>query len=287
VVAAVLCRAVALCVGWSAALRRIHEQKETKKTKIVGLVDLPPIHDSRFTIHQRARNAFTLIELLVVIIMIAILAGLLFPALIGAQNQAKKVQAKNDLTQIVSAVNAYYTEYGKYPVDSTAGGYVPADTYYGSGTAPSGITVSYTNDKLIDVLRNNTSSSSSANGGGNLVTTLNPRGIAFISLPSVKNQSQPKSGIATLTVTVNGISIPIGSFVDPYGTPYNVAIDGGYDNQISNPYGVPATGGAGSNPLFLGAIGWSLGSDQKLGTNGDKIYRTSGGAQSDDVISWQ
>ncbi len=234
-----------------------------------------------------AQRAFTLIELLVVIIMIGILAGLLFPALIGAQNQAKKVQAKNDLTQIVSAVNAFYTEYGKYPVDSTANNYNPADTYYGSGTAPSGITVTYTNDKLINVLRNNTSSTSNANGGGNLVTTLNPRGIVFISLPSVKNQSQPKSGIATLTVTVNGISIPIGSFVDPWGTPYSVAIDGGYDNQISNPYGAPATGGAGSNPLWLGAIGWSFGNDQKLGTNGDNVYRTSGGAQSDDVISWQ
>jgi hypothetical protein len=87
---------------------------------------------------------------------------------------------------------------------------------------------------------------------------------------------------------VNGISIPIGSFVDPWGTPYNVAIDGSYDNQISNPYGVPATGGAGSNPLWLGAIGWSSGSDQKLGTNNDKVYRNpTTGAQSDDVISWQ
>jgi prepilin-type N-terminal cleavage/methylation domain-containing protein len=299
----------------SAALQRIHEQKETK---IVGLVRTnrslfsasspitnhyplshlspnPPkdgfaVANNRSLITDNRVNApraFTLIELLVVIIMIAILAGLLFPALIGTQNQAKKVQAKNDVTQIVSAVNAFYTEYGKYPVDSTASGYVPADTYYGSGTAPTGITVSYTNDKLIDVLRNNTSSTSTANGGGNLVTTLNPRGIVFIALPSVRNQSQPKSGIATLTVTVNGISIPIGSFVDPYGTPYSVAIDGSYDNQISNPYGAPATGGAGTNPLFQGAIAWSFGSDQKLGTNGDKIYRTSGGAQSDDVISWQ
>ena len=41
--------------------------------------------------------------------------GLLFPAFRGVQDQAKKTQAKNDLTQIVTAVNAYYTEYGKYP----------------------------------------------------------------------------------------------------------------------------------------------------------------------------
>ena len=60
--------------------------------------------------------AFTLIELLVVIAIIAILIGLLFPAFRAVQDQAKRTQAKNDLTQIVNAVNAYYTDYGKYPL---------------------------------------------------------------------------------------------------------------------------------------------------------------------------
>src|SRR6266478_7572310 len=60
-------------------------------------------------------SGFTLIELLVVITLIIILMAMLFPAFRGVQNQAKKAQAKNDLTQIVTAVNAFYTEYGKYP----------------------------------------------------------------------------------------------------------------------------------------------------------------------------
>ncbi len=60
-------------------------------------------------------GAFTLIELLVVITIIAILMALLFPAFKGVQDQAKRTQAKNDVTQIVTAVNAFYTEYGKYP----------------------------------------------------------------------------------------------------------------------------------------------------------------------------
>src|SRR5207249_11378281 len=77
---------------------------------------------------QRHSNerAFTLIELLVVIAIIIILAGLLFAGLRGAQEQARRTQATNDLTQIVTAVNAYYTEYGKYPL-------VTADTTYGPG----------------------------------------------------------------------------------------------------------------------------------------------------------
>src|SRR5438132_10244766 len=71
-------------------------------------------------------NGFTLIELLIVIAIIGILMGLLFPAFKGVQDQAKRTQAKNDLTQIVTAVNAFYTEYGKYPL-------VTADTIYGPG----------------------------------------------------------------------------------------------------------------------------------------------------------
>src|SRR6184192_3423689 len=62
------------------------------------------------------QKAFTLIELLVVIAIIAVLLGLTFPAFQGVLERAKKVQAKNDLTQIVTAVNAFYTEYGKYPL---------------------------------------------------------------------------------------------------------------------------------------------------------------------------
>src|SRR5438067_11067364 len=65
---------------------------------------------------RKQANAFTLVELLVVIGIIAILMGLLFAGGRAVQQQAKRTQAKNDLAQIVTAVNAYYTEYGKYPV---------------------------------------------------------------------------------------------------------------------------------------------------------------------------
>src|ERR1043166_6908161 len=100
----------------------------------------------------RSRNAFafTLIELLVVIAIIAILIGLLFPAFRGAQNQAKKVQVKNDLTQIVTAVNAFYTEYGRYPVNTASN---TNDAYFGTdGTIPAGATSYGTNDALFNEL---------------------------------------------------------------------------------------------------------------------------------------
>src|SRR5258708_22699811 len=79
------------------------------------------------------RKAFTLIELLVVIAIIAILLGLVFPVFQGVLDRAKKVQAKNDLTQVVTAVNAYYTEYGKYPIatdDTTLDNTKTSDLFY-------------------------------------------------------------------------------------------------------------------------------------------------------------
>ena len=65
-------------------------------------------------------HGFTLIELIVVILIIAALAALLVPAASRTLDRARSAQAKNDITQIVTAVNAYYTEYGTYPV--AAGG---------------------------------------------------------------------------------------------------------------------------------------------------------------------
>ncbi len=76
---------------------------------------------TNLTQSRRARAAFTLIELLVVIAIIAILIGLSVPAYQGVQNTARKTQAKNDLVQIVTAVNAFYTEYGKYPMHGRDG----------------------------------------------------------------------------------------------------------------------------------------------------------------------
>src|SRR5437773_1788742 len=194
----------------------------------------------------RGVRAFTLIELLVVIAIIAVLIGLLFPAFRAVQDQAKKTQAKNDLTQIVNAVNAFYTDYGKYPL-------VNADTVYGPAANP--------NNTLFNVLRAQDA-------------TNNPRQIVFISPPYVKDPANPRSGVGTPTGTGPG------QYYDPWGTPYQIAIDGTYDNSLSNPY--TADTGAAPGTLNIGVIGWSLGKDQ-TGGSGNK----NSGAGDDDVISWQ
>jgi prepilin-type N-terminal cleavage/methylation domain-containing protein len=205
-------------------------------------------NESNVLQRPRLHRAFTLIELLVVMAIIAILIGLLFPAFRAVQDQAKRTQAKNDLTQIVNAVNAFYTDYGKYPL----------------ATDDSTIT---NNADLFYTLR-------AVSAGANLNNVVNPRQIVFINPPSVKDTANPRSGIGS-----------DGQYYDPWGPTagkpesgiYHLRIDGNYNNQIANPYA--ADTGAGPLTLGIGVIAWSFGKD---GTQGNANFNAS-----DDVISWQ
>jgi prepilin-type N-terminal cleavage/methylation domain-containing protein len=183
----------------------------------------------------RYSRAFTLIELLVVIAIIAILVGLLFPAFKAVQNQARNTQAKNDLTQIVNAVNAFYTDYGQYPL-------VSADATYGSTTIP--------NNDLFYTLR-------AVSAGVNVGDVKNPRKIVFISPTFVKNDTAGNRR--------SGVSPTDGNYYGPWANQYQVRIDGNYDNSLTNPY--TANTGAGPATLTQGVIAWSFGPDGAQGTD--------------------
>jgi prepilin-type N-terminal cleavage/methylation domain-containing protein len=209
-------------------------------------------------------NAFTLIELLVVIAIIAILVGLLFPAFKAVQNQARSTQAKNDLTQIVNAVNAFYTDYGRYPTAATN------DSCFGWQIGS--LTFQPFNSALFNELRGcPTTGAPGATCSAN--AALNTRQIVYISPPTVKDAANPKSGIGTGSY--------IGRYFDPWGFQYNVEIDSNYDNSVPNPYVTLGGSGAGPDPVRQGVIAWSVGPDSFVGSN-NNIYTNS-----DDVISWQ
>jgi prepilin-type N-terminal cleavage/methylation domain-containing protein len=194
----------------------------------------------RIAVRHRAAapngGAFTLIELLIVITIIAVLIGFAFPAYQTVQNRARITQVKNDLAQIITAVNAYYTEYGKYPIPDAVQGGAEEDytySYDGSNTTP--------NSDLIKILQNDASK-----------TTLNPRGVIFLSAPPAKSDGgygiQPKGSTNEY------------AFFDPWGRAYSICIDSNYNGKVRE----RGTG----NLLTLGVIGWSVGKDNNWGKSG-------------------
>lgn len=87
------------------------------------------------TVTSRQKYGFTLIELLTVIAIIAILVGLLFPAIRSAIQKAEKSKAQAAVTGLATAFRAFYTEYGRWPGNpNTPSGATDVTTNYFSSS---------------------------------------------------------------------------------------------------------------------------------------------------------
>lgn len=66
-------------------------------------------------ITPRKNRAFTLIELLVVILILAILASLIIPKVVGRTGDAKKAKAASDIATLSGLLEQYKLDNDKYP----------------------------------------------------------------------------------------------------------------------------------------------------------------------------
>jgi prepilin-type N-terminal cleavage/methylation domain-containing protein len=159
------------------------------------------------------QRAFTLIELLVVIAIIAILAGLLLPALSAVKTRVLISRAKTEMQDIGTALSSYERKYSRLPI-IPGNGINPGvdDVTFGPGiTALPGVVVVSTNSAIIAVLmaeENFRNGTKSVNSGH----VLNPQRVKFLNAkPAADNLN---AGVG-----------PDGEYRDPWGNPYIITLD--------------------------------------------------------------
>jgi prepilin-type N-terminal cleavage/methylation domain-containing protein len=260
-----------------------------------------------FSPNQR-KSGFTLIELLTVVAIIAILMGLLFPALNAAKNGARKAQARSDETSLVNAVRAYYTDYGVYPLvggsgsnlgNAYAGTAVGGswDTCYGNPNTPNApANPWYSSADLCDILRAIDDSGANYTHNYNAGNQLNTRQVVYLEGSIAKSSTAPRGGLVQSTGVTGpvGQPIPYGAFVDPWGMEYVVFINASYSGSLEQAIPGSAEANKGNDicptwfyyngPPVINApvAAVSTGLDLSWGTAGNGIFQGS-----DDVASWQ
>jgi prepilin-type N-terminal cleavage/methylation domain-containing protein len=261
-----------------------------------------------------SRAAFTLVELLVVIAIIGILAGLLLPVLTKAGDAARKTKAKTEMADIVSAINAYDTDYGRFPISKEeqnfAGnndftcGYVANPqsgiSWQAGNTALSPTGYSYDNNSnVVAILMD---MPSFPNGPtANVNHQKNPKQVKYLNAkmsgynPISNPQPKPPGGVDDT-----------GVYRDPWGNPYVISMNTSYNEQgtadlvyslkwvsqngansqagyngLFNP--VDANGN-GNHFLYHGKVMvWSAGPNRKVEPGDPATDREN----KDNVLSWQ
>lgn len=262
----------------------------------------------------------TLIELLVVISIIAVLAGLLLPALARGKVKARIAQARKQMNDIKGAIVVYRADYSRMP-NSTGS----PSAQESAGTAPAG------NASAQDFIYG---TAGVAGYSGNIVTNRLPGGYeannselmliltateAFPTSSNTVNANHVKNirkSVYLNAKQVEGAQAGIGSdgvFRDPFIKPYIITLDLNYDNFVApgiyRYQGVSQKSGTeGYNgllyrsPTFNASLPhefglrdsiavWSMGVDGRFGdtikANAEGVIGGQKVNNSDNILSWK
>jgi prepilin-type N-terminal cleavage/methylation domain-containing protein len=107
------------------------------KGSIIMLARLHPRHPGR----RHPRSGFTLIEILIVIVILAILAALLLPAINGVRVTARVAQVRTEISGLESAIATFKSQYGTEPPSSLTIWETPTASNGWASTSPNAIAV--------------------------------------------------------------------------------------------------------------------------------------------------
>ena len=266
---------------------------------------------------RRQRAGFTLVELLVVIAIIGILAGMLLPVLAAVKKKMLITKAKTEMQDLANAINAYDTEYGRFPLsvdeskaasaignnDFTAGlmqdPQAPNTALQWTGGAANNYSFDNNSNVVAILMDLETYPNPTADHTANYQHVKNPKQIKFFSprmsgyLPNLSAE-KPLAGVDNT-----------GVYRDPWGNPYIITVDTSYDDQCSDLFysqqkvsqsapnsksglnGLANTVdsmGNGDHFYYHGKVMvWSAGPDGKI----DRTISGDTGVNKDNILSWK